>query len=48
MDEMKDFVLWCLEEIPAVLLEPPISAFVGIALLVSILRVLYQMMHIAY
>lgn len=44
---MKDFILWCLEEIPAVLMEPPISAFVGIALLSFILRVLYHMMHIA-
>lgn len=47
MDEMKDFVLWCIEEIPSVLLEPPISAFVGMALLVVILRVIYHMMHIA-
>ena len=47
MDEMKDFVLWCLEEIPPVLLEPPISAFVGVALIICILRVIHQMMHIA-
>lgn len=47
MDEMKDFVLWCIDTIPAVLLEPPISAFVGMALLIVVLRVIYQMIHIA-
>lgn len=44
---MKAFVLWCIEVIPSVLLEPPISAFVGVALLVVTLRVISQMMHIA-
>lgn len=44
---MKNFVLWCIQEIPAVLLQPPISAFVGIALLVVTLRVIYLMMHIS-
>lgn len=46
MDEMKDFVLWCLETIPEVLLEPPISAFVGLALLFVTLRLVSQMMKL--
>lgn len=46
MDEMKDFVLWCLETIPEVLLEPPISAFVGLALLFVTVRFVSQMMKL--
>ncbi len=46
MDEMKDFVLWCLETIPEVLLEPPISAFVGLALLFVTVRLVSQMMKL--
>jgi len=46
MDEMKDFVLWCLETIPEVLLEPPISAFVGLALVFFTLRLVSQMMKL--
>lgn len=33
MEPMKEFVLWCVQTVPPVLLEPPISAFTGIALL---------------
>lgn len=33
MAEMKEFVLWLLANVPAVLLQPPISAFTGIMLL---------------
>lgn len=33
LDEMKAFVLWFVQEFPVVLLEPPISAFVGLAFL---------------
>lgn len=46
MDEMKYFVLWCLETIPEVLLEPPISAFVGLALLFVMVRLVSQMMKL--
>lgn len=46
MDEMKNFVLWCLETIPEVLLEPPISAFVGLALLFVTVRLVSQMMKL--
>lgn len=46
MDEMKDFVLWCMETIPDVLLEPPISAFVGLALLFVTARLVSRMMHL--
>lgn len=46
MDEMKDFVLWCIEEIPPVLLEPPISAFVGLALLFVSARLVSRVIHL--
>lgn len=44
MAEMKDFCLWFLETMPAVLLKPPISAFVGLALILVVLRVIRRMM----
>ena len=44
MAEMKDFCMWFLETMPDVLLMPPISAFVGLALLLVVLRVIHQMM----
>ena len=46
MDEMKSFVLWCIETVPPVLLEPPISAFVGLALLFFTARLFTRMMHL--
>lgn len=46
MEPMKDFVLWCVQTVPPVLLEPPISAFTGLALLIITLRVIYRMMHL--
>lgn len=46
MDEMQNFILWCLQEIPPVLLEPPISAFVGLAFLGVTVRLFRQMIHI--
>lgn len=46
MDEMKDFVLWCLETIPEVLLEPPISAFVGLALLFVTVRLVSRIIYL--
>ncbi|MCI8400101.1 MAG: hypothetical protein HFF90_12020 [Oscillibacter sp.] len=44
MAEMKDFCLWFLNTMPAILLKPPISAFVGLALLLVVLRVIRRMM----
>lgn len=46
MDEMKAFVLWCLETIPAVLLEPPFSAFLGIVLLFFTARLISRMLNL--
>lgn len=46
MAEMRDFCLWFLETMPAVLLQPPISAFVGLALLLVVLRVIRKMMNL--
>ena len=46
MAEMRDFCLWFLETMPAVLLQPPISAFVGLALLLVVLRVIRRMMNL--
>lgn len=44
MAEMKDFCLWFLNTMPEVLLKPPISAFVGLALILVVLRVIRRMM----
>lgn len=46
MDEMKEFVLWFLATIPAVLLEPPFSAFVGLALLLMTARLVSRMCNL--
>lgn len=46
MDEMKDFCLWFLNEMPPILLKPPISAFVGMALLLVVCRVISRMMRL--
>lgn len=45
MDEMKEFVLWCVETVPPVLLEPPISAFTGIALMIVTWRLILRIMY---
>lgn len=44
MDAMKSFCLWFLETMPPVLLEPPISMFVGLALLLVVVRVIRGLM----
>lgn len=46
MDEMKEFVLWLIQVFPNVLLEPPISAFVGMALLFFCVKVIHRMMSV--
>lgn len=46
MDEMKEFCLWFLETMPFVLLEPPISAFVGMALLLVTVHVIHRMIRL--
>lgn len=46
MAEMQDFALWFLTEIPEFLLTPPISAFVGIALLIVIIKVFASIIKI--
>lgn len=33
MQDMMNFILWFMEEFPAILLTPPISAFTGLVLL---------------
>lgn len=48
MEEMKDFVLWFIQVVPDFLLAPPISAFVGLVLLMYVVKVLWSMMHIKY
>lgn len=45
MADMRAFCMWFLQTMPAVLLEPPISAFVGMALLCVIVRVIWRMCH---
>lgn len=46
MAEMKEFVLWFVQQFPAFLLEPPISAFVGLMVLMYVVKVIWSMMHI--
>jgi len=46
MEEMKQFILWFVQQFPAILLEPPISAFVGLVILMYVVKVLWSMMHI--
>lgn len=46
MDAMKEFVLWCVQEIPPVLLEPPISAFVGLAFLSVTAGLFWRIFHL--
>lgn len=41
-----DFILWLIKEFPAVLLEPPISAFTGIALLFATCSLFRRMIHL--
>ncbi len=46
MVEMKEFCMWFLTTMPDVLLEPPISAFVGLALISFVVGVIRQMIHL--
>lgn len=46
MDEMKEFMLWLLNEFPDAFLRPPLSMFLGIVLLFFILRLIHNMLHI--
>lgn len=46
MAEMKEFILWLIETVPDVLLKPPISMFVGMALLCFIVEVIRRMMSL--
>lgn len=46
MVAMKEFSLWCLEAIPAVLLEPPFSAFVGLVLVFFTFRLFLSLMNL--
>lgn len=46
MEAMMKFSLWFLDTMPQILLEPPISAFVGLALLCCTLNVIWRMMHL--
>lgn len=47
MEEMKSFILWCLEQIPDFLLTPPISAFTGILFLFFTVELVRRIMHIS-
>lgn len=46
MAEMKEFSLWFLNTMPEVLLKPPISAFVGLALILFTVGILGRMMNL--
>ena len=46
MEAMMSFVTWFIQTIPDFLLAPPISAFVGMALLAFTINILRRMMHL--
>lgn len=46
MAEMKEFILWLIQNVPQVLLEPPISMFVGMALLCFVVQVIRRMIRL--
>lgn len=46
MDAVKDFVLWCVDTVPSVLLEPPVNAFLGLTFLSVTVRLFKQMIHL--
>lgn len=46
MEAMKEFVMWFIEILPDFLLQPPISSFVGMALLAFTVNILRRMMRI--
>lgn len=46
MDEMMAFSLWFLQTIPEVLLKPPISAFLGLALVAWTCHLVGSLMHL--
>lgn len=48
MEEMKDFILWFIQTFPDVLMKPPFSAFVGLVLLMYVVKCLWQMMNIRF
>lgn len=46
MTEMQNFVLWFLQEFPAILLTPPISAFTGFYFLGVTIGLFKRMIHL--
>lgn len=46
MAEMKEFCLWFLNTMPSILLQPPISAFVGLGLVCVTVGVLRRMCNL--
>lgn len=45
MEPMKDFIVWMIQTVPGVLLEPPISAFTAILLLYWTAGLVQRMIH---
>lgn len=43
---MKDFMLWFIQEFPSVLLQPPISSFVGLVLVALTIDLFRRMMKL--
>lgn len=46
MQEMKDFCLWFLENLPTFLMAEPFKYFVGMAFLLATLAVILQIMRL--
>ena len=45
MQDMKDFVLWFMSQLPDFLMSDPISAFTGLAILFAVAALVRFMMH---
>lgn len=45
MQNMKDFVVWFMSQLPGFLLSEPISAFTGLAVLFAVASLVRYMMH---
>ncbi|MBR3963040.1 MAG: hypothetical protein IKK14_05895 [Oscillospiraceae bacterium] len=46
MAEMQDFALWFLTKLPEFLLTPPISAFVGLAIILVVIKAIASIIKI--
>lgn len=46
MQEMMDFALWFIEQLPGFLMTPPISGFVGLGFCFVIIALIKRLIHL--